>query len=166
MTDKLVSTGTYKGGRDGRVWFVTSRQGAYQIDPCLDVRNHSPTGFAWGYCGSGPAQLALAICCHFYRHDAARAECVYEHFKAEVIAGLETGEPWELSTVDVANSLVSIENRFFDRAYKALSLDGLVDTPGGMEYTRVRKEWLEAGRPMNRNLRDWIYQRANIGPNG
>ncbi len=26
-----------------------------------DVRNHSPTGFAWGYGGSGPAQLALAL---------------------------------------------------------------------------------------------------------
>ena len=25
----------------------------------LNVRSHSPTGFAWGYSGSGPAQLAL-----------------------------------------------------------------------------------------------------------
>ena len=29
--------------------------------PSQAVRNHSPTGFAWGYGGSGPAQLALAI---------------------------------------------------------------------------------------------------------
>jgi hypothetical protein len=27
----------------------------------LQVRNHSPTGFSWGYGGSGPAQLALAL---------------------------------------------------------------------------------------------------------
>jgi hypothetical protein len=27
----------------------------------LKLRNHSPDGFAWGYAGSGPAQLALAI---------------------------------------------------------------------------------------------------------
>jgi hypothetical protein len=27
----------------------------------LVVRNHSPTRFAWGYGGSGPAQLALAL---------------------------------------------------------------------------------------------------------
>ena len=27
----------------------------------LAVRSHSPTGPAWGYGGSGPAQLALAI---------------------------------------------------------------------------------------------------------
>jgi hypothetical protein len=32
------------------------------LDPCNDIRNHSPCGFNWGYGGSGPAQLALALC--------------------------------------------------------------------------------------------------------
>ena len=27
----------------------------------LDLQNHSPDGFEWGYGGSGPSQLALAI---------------------------------------------------------------------------------------------------------
>jgi hypothetical protein len=27
----------------------------------LNVANHSPTGFEWGYAGSGPAQLAVAL---------------------------------------------------------------------------------------------------------
>jgi hypothetical protein len=27
----------------------------------LDLWNHSPTGLEWGYAGSGPAQLALAL---------------------------------------------------------------------------------------------------------
>ncbi len=31
------------------------------LPPRFDVRNHSPSGFEWGYGGSGPAQLALAI---------------------------------------------------------------------------------------------------------
>jgi len=31
------------------------------LRPRLDIRNHSPTGFEWGYNGSGPAQLALAL---------------------------------------------------------------------------------------------------------
>jgi len=34
----------------------------------LDLWNHSPTGFEWGYGGSGPAQLALAILAHHYRN--------------------------------------------------------------------------------------------------
>lgn len=31
------------------------------LDPRFDLANHSPTGFEWGYGGSGPAQLALAL---------------------------------------------------------------------------------------------------------
>lgn len=30
--------------------------------------NHSPDGFAWGYGGSGPAQLALALCLRIFNH--------------------------------------------------------------------------------------------------
>lgn len=57
----------------------------------LKLRNHSPTGFAWGYMGSGPAQLALAI---LYRH-TGNAEVSLKHyqdFKREVIAGWVTTE--------------------------------------------------------------------------
>lgn len=34
-----------------------------RIDPAvsLAIRDHSPDGFSWGYGGSGPAQLALAL---------------------------------------------------------------------------------------------------------
>ena len=37
--------------------------GNVQLDPgpSQQLYNHSPTGFEWGYGGSGPAQLALAI---------------------------------------------------------------------------------------------------------
>lgn len=33
----------------------------YELPPRHDIRNHSPDGFEWGYGGSGPAQLALAL---------------------------------------------------------------------------------------------------------
>ena len=29
--------------------------------PSQELYNHSPNGFSWGYLGSGPAQLALAL---------------------------------------------------------------------------------------------------------
>ena len=35
----------------------------------LDLFNHSPTGFSWGYGGSGPAQLALALLADALGHD-------------------------------------------------------------------------------------------------
>ncbi len=53
----------------------------------LDLANHSPTGFAWGYGGSGPAQSALAILADHLDNNA-RAMHLYQQFKWHVIAPL------------------------------------------------------------------------------
>jgi Family of unknown function (DUF6166) len=36
------------------------------LDPRCDLRNNASTGFVWGYNGSGPAQLALAILIDYF----------------------------------------------------------------------------------------------------
>jgi uncharacterized protein DUF6166 len=61
----------------------------------LDLRNHSPTGFSWGYGGSGPSQLALALLAHVCGDEIARAH--YQQFKLDVIARLPGEQPWELT---------------------------------------------------------------------
>ena len=53
----------------------------------LRVENHSPTGFEWGYGGSGPTQLALALMLEAGLSDGA-ARSLYMVFKREVIARL------------------------------------------------------------------------------
>ena len=58
------------------------------------IWNHSPDGFAWGYCGSGPAQLALAILLEFIKEENI-VICLYQDFKFDVIADLK--ENFELS---------------------------------------------------------------------
>jgi len=55
------------------------------LPPRNDVWNHSPDGFQWGYGGSGPAQLALALCIHA-TGDVRRAVRVYQDFKFRVLA--------------------------------------------------------------------------------
>ncbi len=50
------------------------------------IRNHSPDGFNWGYGGSGPAQLALAICLELYGEE--KAGKVYQDFKFKHVAPL------------------------------------------------------------------------------
>lgn len=50
------------------------------------VYNHSPDGFSWGYGGSGPAQLALAILLRFYNRSTAIK--YYQDFKMDYIANL------------------------------------------------------------------------------
>ena len=53
--------------------------------PSQKIWNHSPDGFNWGYGGSGPAQLALAICLKLTRdRDIARA--LHQAFKRDIIA--------------------------------------------------------------------------------
>ncbi len=53
----------------------------------LKIRNHSPDGFSWGYSGSGPAQLALAML--LKETDHVRAEKYYMDFKNDIIAGFD-----------------------------------------------------------------------------
>lgn len=55
--------------------------------PSQAVYNHSPDGFAWGYSGSGPAQLALAILLAV-GVDRFRATLLYQAFKSEFVARL------------------------------------------------------------------------------
>lgn len=43
-----------------------------ELDPRTDVVNHSPTGFEWGYLGSGPLQLAFAVLAEAYDEEVAR----------------------------------------------------------------------------------------------
>lgn len=68
------------------------------LSPRNDLRNHSPDGFEWGYQGSGPAQLALAILARL--KGPAFAQEHYQRFKREVIAKLPK-TAWELTAEDV-----------------------------------------------------------------
>lgn len=63
----------------------------------LDLVNHSPTGFAWGYSGSGPAQLALALLAWECNEQYAIEH--YQEFKREVVAALD--EEWVLTGADI-----------------------------------------------------------------
>lgn len=58
------------------------------------VRNHSPDGFSWGYGGSGPAQLALAIMMLVCSKEDAIF--FYQDFKWEVIAPLPAQSDFEI----------------------------------------------------------------------
>lgn len=53
----------------------------------LNEVNHSPTGFEWGYYGSGPSQLAYAIL-RSYFGEREKAEELYTQFKSDFIAVL------------------------------------------------------------------------------
>lgn len=88
----------FQGIRSSEGVFVTCNGAWFDPSESLKVRNHSPDGFNWGYGGSGPAQLALAILLKFLPTWAA--EKLYQRFKAEVIAGLNS-DGWLLTPDEV-----------------------------------------------------------------
>jgi len=57
----------YEGRREGYAADVSVND--RPLNPRLDLWNHSPTGFEWGYGGSGPAQLALALLADHFGDD-------------------------------------------------------------------------------------------------
>lgn len=85
------------------------------LDPGYHLRNHSPDGFAWGYGGSGPSQLALALMLDATK-DLERTSSMYQDFKFDKIAGLSKDEPWEMTDTEIWNWVREQEERRRERS--------------------------------------------------
>lgn len=92
----------FHGIRRGDGCHLYKSNDEYQIEISPDrsqqVYNHSPDGFEWGYSGSGPSQLALAIMLEV-TSDEHLALRLYHDFKFDVVSGM-ADDQW---TIPVAN---------------------------------------------------------------
>lgn len=107
-----MPTATYGGqitpDEGPRVIRVDEGGSVSPLDPRTDLRNHSPSGFAWGYNGSGPAQLALAVLADCLQDDG-RASRLYQPFKEDVIAHLDQGAEWTMTREAVREAVAKLE---------------------------------------------------------
>lgn len=71
--------------------------------PSLKLHLHSPDGFNWGYGGSGPAQLALALLCDVTK-DKDIALANYQDFKWCYVA--QWGEHWQITDEEIRDWLI------------------------------------------------------------
>jgi hypothetical protein len=94
----------YEGRREGHAVIVTVNDQPLNLR--LEVCNHSPTGFEWGYIGSGPAQLALALLVD-HCSDTEEALTLHQVFKQQVVAGLPYGG-WMLTTKEITATLQTL----------------------------------------------------------
>lgn len=118
----------YEGTRiDGRGCVVTvgDDTGKRGLRPRHDLFNHSPTGFEWGYGGSGPAQLALAICADALGDDE-RAVRVHQPFKAWMIAPID-GDDFSMTEARVLEVIAEIER---ERAQDGRNHDRMANESG------------------------------------
>lgn len=91
----------YYGFNDGNAPSVFVSNAGRTMAPLplrLDIVNHSRTGFGWGYSGSAPTPLPVAILADWMSCDHA-ALALHQTFKAAGIAGLE--KHWSLSDDDL-----------------------------------------------------------------
>jgi len=99
----------YVGYRQRGQAIVEKRPGRERLTPerSLELVNHSPSGFEWGYGGSGPAQLALALLLD-YTGDEAFALDHYQELKTEVVSQLDctwSDEYWRLTVSEIDAAL-------------------------------------------------------------
>lgn len=101
---------TYIGRRDNGNVIVTVNDNS--LKERQDLRDHSQTGFEWGFGGSGPAQLALALLAD-HLGDDQRALALYQEFKFQVVAALPAAW-WKLTSQDIDKAIRRIEQKLRD----------------------------------------------------
>ena len=88
---------------------VSNEEGEKALPPRNDLFNHSPDGFEWGYGGSGPAQLALALLAHEFG-DGEALEW-YQTFKREVISQVSQDiNHWTITSEDLATLMEKVKS--------------------------------------------------------
>jgi len=92
---------TYTGRREYHLTIVTVN--GRPLDPRLDLWEHSPDGFEWGYGGSGPAQLALALLADHLGDDEL-AMALHQDFKLAVVAKLSQ-PTWSLTSDQIETAV-------------------------------------------------------------
>lgn len=75
---------------------VKTENGIRPLNPRTDLMNHSPSGFNSGYTGSGPAQLALALCADAFG-SVTEAMLSYQKFKFEWVALVQPEAGFEIT---------------------------------------------------------------------
>lgn len=101
--------------------------------PLKHIVRHSPTGFNWGYGGSGPADTALSIMTDVFEGNLELADIFYFDFKWDFVASW--GGEWQITEAEIENWLMNrngkgIKTLFQD--FKALDEEGKLT----LKYTR------------------------------
>jgi len=86
---------------------VTVTVNGRPLKPRLDLWNHSPTGFEWGYGGSGPAQLSLALLADHLGNDD-EAVTLHQEFKRTVVADLPHRH-WTLTSEQIQHTVTALK---------------------------------------------------------
>ena len=91
----------YTGHKDRDSWAVFVDGSPLSTDRAQKIGRSDVAGFAWGYQGSGPNLLALAILADHFQDDFDSPRLYQLEFMRRVIARLPQDQPWTLSSVEI-----------------------------------------------------------------
>lgn len=94
-------------GRTGGIVRVLEAGVSRPLDPRYDLANHSPDGFSWGYSGSGPSQLSLALVADAIGDDEVALD-TYLAFRDAVVVFLDRDSGFEMTVDDVLDEVERI----------------------------------------------------------
>lgn len=129
-----------------------------ELTPHASARlwDHSPTGFNWGYQGSGPAQLALAILLEA-TGDAELAVHHHQEFKRQVVCRFPQGESWAL-TADQVQAWVEREEKL-----RPVSREGNDDSGVSLDELRAEADQFDEREKLRKKDPDLM---SDPGPDG
>jgi len=81
---------------------VSDYEGSKPLELRTDLVNHSPTGFEYGYGGSGQAQLALAMLAEVLGDEEGKK--YYQYYKSYIVANW-TSRDFEISEDEIKSWL-------------------------------------------------------------
>lgn len=106
--------GEFDNGRNPIATVKTDSGDKYDLPLRLDLDVHSPAGFEWGYTGSGPAQLALAVLADCVGGEVAKV--LYQEFKDDYVSRWKRGATWRLSETAIRRWAADKPKRSSDAA--------------------------------------------------
>lgn len=105
-----VSVAIYEGYKTDRFkWFVQKNGSRFRVDASQKIQNHSPDGYSWGYVGSGPSQLSLALLVDAGL-DTSRAMALHKLFLWRVVSGWDIDGGWKITTDEICQWVANNEN--------------------------------------------------------
>lgn len=101
-------------------WDTLSPARPEPLDLALHLWNHSPDGFEWGYNGSGPAQLALALLLDC-TEDATFAVDLHQRLKEALVVALPK-HVWARNAEEILRCAMRVSRTQNERLFAARCL--------------------------------------------
>jgi Family of unknown function (DUF6166) len=153
QSPRAVYRGERLSGPRGQVLGVRVTVDIRPLDPrpSQKIWNHSPCGFEWGYGGSGPAQLSLALVLDATGDPDLALES-YQWFKWGVVACW--GDRWTITAGEIFDWLERYKRERKSASAEVVAavevLEDLVEphsVPAGPSATRMERSSREGGAP-------------------